>query len=34
LNYLNENKEKREKLLESYKSKLVELQAQLAELQP
>ncbi|MEK4185672.1 hypothetical protein [Paenibacillus sp. FSL L8-0494] len=33
LNYLTEGKEQREKLLVSYKNKLAELQAQLAELQ-
>lgn len=33
LNYLTEGKERREKLLESYKSKLSDLQAQFAELQ-
>lgn len=34
LNYLTENKVKREKSLASYKEKVTELQAQLAELQP
>lgn len=34
LNYLTENKTKREKLVESYKAKISELQSQLAELQP